>query len=309
MHSRRTQVYSLSSFTLIELLVVIGVVGLLLAMLLPVIAGARRQAGIVRCAACLCELHQAFELYALDYKGYWPPLALRPRADLTYAVGDDTFPIVDGGFRYPALWHNFLAPYVAQTKQGFAARTPQDLAAAKTTIVWGCPQWDLQTSIAQPNRCGYGMNTCPLASATNPPIGGDFPPYPIHSLIDWPGVPGLQAWFKASAWTHPAQRALLADSGTMTIWSKSAPVDHTFPPQLVISETDWSLPLAGETQIDVYRHGQYPPVLGILPGAWAPVYSAAGGKVAYNILDSDGHVMTHTDQSDAYRAVRMRYPG
>ncbi|MFW6059713.1 MAG: type II secretion system protein, partial [Phycisphaeraceae bacterium] len=59
-------------FTLVELLVVISITALLIALLLPALSAARRQA---RTVACLSNLHQhsvAFELYAGDFDGYLP---------------------------------------------------------------------------------------------------------------------------------------------------------------------------------------------------------------------------------------------
>jgi prepilin-type N-terminal cleavage/methylation domain-containing protein len=59
-------------FTLLELLVVIAIVGLLAALLLPVLAAAKEKG---RKAACLSNLRQigiAIELYATDYSGKIP---------------------------------------------------------------------------------------------------------------------------------------------------------------------------------------------------------------------------------------------
>lgn len=60
-------------FTLIELLVVIGIITILLAILLPVIARARQQAVVVRCAANLQQISTAFNSYLNDsrLKTFW----------------------------------------------------------------------------------------------------------------------------------------------------------------------------------------------------------------------------------------------
>ncbi len=60
------------AFTLIELLVVIGIIALLIAILLPVLARAREQAITLKCLANLRTCGQAFEMYADEHKGYLP---------------------------------------------------------------------------------------------------------------------------------------------------------------------------------------------------------------------------------------------
>ena len=61
------------AFTLVELLVVIGILAVLAAMLLPVVAGAWESARGAQCAANLRQLAGACATYAQQNKGYWPP--------------------------------------------------------------------------------------------------------------------------------------------------------------------------------------------------------------------------------------------
>jgi prepilin-type N-terminal cleavage/methylation domain-containing protein/prepilin-type processing-associated H-X9-DG protein len=60
------------AFTLIELLVVIGIIAILVALLLPVVNGAKRQAQTVKCGSNLRQLTAACLMRANDSKGFMP---------------------------------------------------------------------------------------------------------------------------------------------------------------------------------------------------------------------------------------------
>ncbi|MCW5764937.1 MAG: type II secretion system protein [Phycisphaeraceae bacterium] len=70
------------AFTLIELLVVIAIIALLVGILLPSLAGARREARAVKCAANTRSVVQAITVYTADYRDTMPP-AYVYGADLT----------------------------------------------------------------------------------------------------------------------------------------------------------------------------------------------------------------------------------
>ncbi len=59
------------AFTLVELLVVISIVVLLVALLLPALHGARRQAQAVACQANLHQWATIFQLYTGEHEGRW----------------------------------------------------------------------------------------------------------------------------------------------------------------------------------------------------------------------------------------------
>jgi prepilin-type N-terminal cleavage/methylation domain-containing protein/prepilin-type processing-associated H-X9-DG protein len=64
---------SLKAFTLVELLVVIAIIGILAAMLLPALSGAKKRAQTIACTSNLKQLQLCFQLYVGDNDDFMPP--------------------------------------------------------------------------------------------------------------------------------------------------------------------------------------------------------------------------------------------
>ena len=90
------------AFTLIELLVVIAIIALLVAVLLPSLAKARRSAAVVVCGSNLRQVGAAFGMYLGDHRDMYPA------AD--DSVSDDPFYWLwmGRGFR------RFIGPYLVE---------------------------------------------------------------------------------------------------------------------------------------------------------------------------------------------------
>lgn len=64
---RKRSATTAHAFTLIELLTVIAIIGILAAILIPVVGSVRESAKSAQCVSNLREWHQAWSLYALDH--------------------------------------------------------------------------------------------------------------------------------------------------------------------------------------------------------------------------------------------------
>jgi len=71
-----------AAFTLVELLVVIAIIGILAALLLPVMARASEKAKVNRVRVELNALGLAFDMYSTDYGGKVPPVRNNCNTDL-----------------------------------------------------------------------------------------------------------------------------------------------------------------------------------------------------------------------------------
>ena len=113
------------AFTLIELLVVIAIVGVLIAILLPVLANTRERASLLVCTANIRSQGQIATQYALDNAGSMPPR-------MYYHAEPDG----DGGSTLErALFNDVLAAY-----SGDPFRTAPGMSFPTPHGAWVCPE-------------------------------------------------------------------------------------------------------------------------------------------------------------------------
>jgi len=201
-------------FTLVELLVVIGIIALLISILLPTLASARRSANSVKCLASLKEIGNAFSMYAMENKGYYP--AARDNQN-QYLANKTT--------KAERRWTDLLAKYF--NKKGENFQTNAELTNIRmNSVLWGCPEWT-RTFEYNPNAPGgsadhvyngYGMQY--------------YPNFPDRNYLTPAGTPAMVAYrntldrvgyLKQSYWgKRGAERLLVADSAQDIIALPSA---------------------------------------------------------------------------------------
>jgi prepilin-type N-terminal cleavage/methylation domain-containing protein/prepilin-type processing-associated H-X9-DG protein len=294
-----------AGFTLVELLVVIGIIAILIAILLPALQAARKQADRVKCLSAMRQLGSAIFMYANENQGWWPTYRH------TYP-GTFSAPVV--GTSRDKRWHDYIGRYVVgniatNVPVGSATWTKGDINPEGTqlasferqmwspeikegnNVLWGCPTWNRATyvgtalTINSAFHNGYGWNAYPFAPNDLTTAGGiDTRKRTIVSNHTNPQT-GTHA--KGTKYTRAADRAIILESvhGNLAI-----PIKWTFAPE----GTGGAFPKRPDGlafSIDFDRHGK------LQQGNDQNAQST-------NVLYCDGHA-AYTSAREAFRAIRF----
>ena len=152
-------------FTLIELLVVIAIIGILAAMLVPVLAKAKEQANRATCSSNLKQWGLAQAMYLDDCNQVFPAAKIlngTPGALSTYIEDQpqwsDLLAFESAG-EGMTVWYNVLPPYIAKKSLWQYAADPSSFINAKT--IFTCPTSDEDPpdfNLMQRIVFNYGMN-------------------------------------------------------------------------------------------------------------------------------------------------------
>lgn len=297
------------AFTLVELLVVIGIIAVLIALLMPSLTQARRQAERAKCLAALQQTGQGFMMYAANWNGAWPLQRWQVTTHPTTTTKEKRF-------------YDFLSPYLNTREVNPDGTNLNDVASVDVkdgnNVIWGCPTWKRMVQVSGvwqevSIHTGYNMNIYPFApDDTDPPRGSlrvnqfkvaqqnvDGSNYNVGNSATYSGLALMGKFFKQSAWRKPAERGLMFDAvHPLTVLSNTQTAINyidawPYKPENP-SGADFPLePNAAEIGLDWNRHGKN------------NNQRNTEDVPSMNMLFCDGHV-EFVSARQAFRAIRMK---
>ena len=203
-----------AGFTVVELIVVMGIVAVLVAVLMPVIAGAREAARGVNCASNLRQVVTAAVAYGRENNGCWPPAH------------------VDFLTKNRRRWHGTRAAAGAPFE--FTPDTPV-APYLQTPRVKQCPTFEPAKAGFEASCGGYGYNNHYLGSSQAEPHLAALPLGPAEWDRRVGNVPA-----KLEGVRRPAETIAFADAAMAT---KGGHIEYSFlePPTTVWGPTSPSI--------------------------------------------------------------------
>jgi prepilin-type N-terminal cleavage/methylation domain-containing protein/prepilin-type processing-associated H-X9-DG protein len=217
-------------FTLLELLVVIAMISVLIAVLLPALVGARRDAQKTVCGTRLRELGTAVQMYAGDYDGRLMPLAYSSfdiigTGPVVYWWGTNDAKGVDHerGFLWPYLQSRLGNGTVFECPgQSWGSYKPQGAAKSVTSTYgyngyylspphatsWsfsiGQMPWQLLSTIKEPSRVFVFADTMIDLGGARPVNNALLDPPFLYSDGSWAAHPNPTTSFRHDGRTMAA---------------------------------------------------------------------------------------------------------
>jgi prepilin-type N-terminal cleavage/methylation domain-containing protein/prepilin-type processing-associated H-X9-DG protein len=270
-------------FTLVELLVVIGIIAILVGVLLPSLVAARRAGMSVKCKAALHQIGDAFKMYSVENRGWWPMVKWHPLPGSTPAGAPETLTWQDFLFKYLHRGKDLpIGPFKSDISGVNEIRS--DLSQVRfNSPFWGCPAFNGQEYFNPSDdvarySTGYGMQYYPAAPF--PSFGYAVTTAGIATLAVFDAPPGTVRgrFWKGTDWNkNGANRLIVADANQYWIYTSSA--QHY--KSNFTCEPYFDTTLSGTfVRLDAARH------LGTSGLSLKKVLRSKG----FNVLFADGHV-------------------